>query len=155
VFQYAESNYFPCIETWELITFRVFDGRSKTEFTNNSLKLPKIGILNIDTLIIPQGLLIHEKNPDQKISCNCPVKPIGHIVSVFTKRCNTFTDCPTQPGCEPSKWCNCKNRRCVDSPGPIGMSNYYRQLHFWSCNWPLKVFLKCWQPSKILKWVFS
>jgi len=35
---------------------------SKTEFTNNSLKSPKIVKLNIDTLIIPQGLSIHEKN---------------------------------------------------------------------------------------------
>ena len=47
---------------------------SKTEFANNSLKSPKIGKLNIDTLIIPQGLLIHEQKPDQKISCYCPFK---------------------------------------------------------------------------------
>ena len=58
----------------ELITFRVFDAGSKTEFTNNSLKSPKIGKLNIDIFIIPQGLLIHEKKPDQKISCYCPFK---------------------------------------------------------------------------------
>ena len=45
-----------------LITFCVFDARSKTEFTNNSLKTPKLGKLNIDTLITPQGLLIHGKN---------------------------------------------------------------------------------------------
>ena len=34
---------------------------SKTEFTNNSLKSPKIEKLIIDTLIIPQGLSIHGK----------------------------------------------------------------------------------------------
>jgi len=50
------------IETWKVITFCVFDARSKTEFTNNSLKTPKLGKLNIDTLITPQGLLIHGKN---------------------------------------------------------------------------------------------
>ena len=49
-------------------------GASKTEFAYNSLKSQKIGKLNIDTLIIPQDLLIHEKNPDQKISCYCPFK---------------------------------------------------------------------------------
>jgi len=69
-FQYAESNYFPRIETWKVITFRTFDVGSKTQilcwaqFTNNSLKTPKIWKLNIDTLITPQGLMIHEKNPD-------------------------------------------------------------------------------------------
>jgi len=36
------------------------------------LKSPKTGKLNIDTLILPQGLLIHEKKTDQKISCYCP-----------------------------------------------------------------------------------
>ena len=51
-------------ETWILITFRIFDVGSKTEFTNNSLKTPKIGKLNIDTLITPQGLLIHEKKTE-------------------------------------------------------------------------------------------
>ena len=44
---------------------------SKTEFTNNSLKLPKIVKLNIDTLIIAQGLSIYEKNQS---SCYCPFK---------------------------------------------------------------------------------
>ena len=39
---------------------------SKMEFANNSLKSPKIGKLNIATLIIPQGLLIHEKTRVQK-----------------------------------------------------------------------------------------
>jgi len=38
-----------------IFTFRIKNVESKTEFTNNSLKLPKIGKLNIDTLIIPQG----------------------------------------------------------------------------------------------------
>ena len=47
---------------------------SKTEFDNNSLKSPKNRKLNINTLITPQGLLIHENNPDQKISCYCPFK---------------------------------------------------------------------------------
>ena len=63
----------------ELITFHVFDAGSKTEFTNNSLNSPKIGKLNIDTKIIPKGLLIHEKNPDQKISCYCPFKQLKYI----------------------------------------------------------------------------
>ena len=62
---------------WILITFRIFDAGSKTEFTNNSLKTPKIGKLNIDTLITPQGLMILEKNPDQKISCYCPFKGLS------------------------------------------------------------------------------
>ena len=44
------------------------------EFTNNSLKTPKIGKLNIDTLITPQGLLIHEKNPDQKSLATVPLR---------------------------------------------------------------------------------
>ncbi len=70
----GESNYFPHIETRKVITFRIFDAGSKAEFTNNSLKTPKIGKLNIDTDIIPQGLMIHETNPDQKISCYCPFK---------------------------------------------------------------------------------
>jgi len=38
----------------------------KTEFANNSLNFPNIGKLNIDTLIISQGLLIHEKTRVQK-----------------------------------------------------------------------------------------
>ena len=58
---YVESNYFPHIETRKVISFRIFDAGSKTEFTNNSLKTPKIGKLNIDTLITPQGLMIHKK----------------------------------------------------------------------------------------------
>ena len=37
---------------------------------------PKIGKLNIDTLIISQGLLIHEKNQSSKISCYCPFKQL-------------------------------------------------------------------------------
>jgi len=39
---------------------------SETEFANNSLKSPKIRKLNIDTLIIPQGLLLHEKTQTKK-----------------------------------------------------------------------------------------
>ena len=52
---------------------------SKPEFANNSLKSQKIRKLNIDTLIIPQGLLNHEKKPDQKqkISCYCSFKGLG------------------------------------------------------------------------------
>ena len=72
-----ESNYFPHIETQKVITFRIFDAGSKTEFTNNSLKTPKIGKLNIDTLIIPQGLLIHEKKPDKKSHATVPLKGKG------------------------------------------------------------------------------
>ena len=37
------------------------------KIANNPLKSPKIGKPNVYTLIIPQGLLIHEKKPDQKI----------------------------------------------------------------------------------------
>ena len=49
------------VRTLFLLTATIY-AASKTEFTNNSLKLPKIVKLNIDTLIIPQGLCIHEKN---------------------------------------------------------------------------------------------
>jgi len=45
---------------------------SKTEFTNNSLKSPKIGKLNFDILIIPQALWINEKYQRSKILCYCP-----------------------------------------------------------------------------------
>ena len=37
------------------------------------MKSPKIGKPSIDTLIIPQGLLIHEKNQISKISCYFPL----------------------------------------------------------------------------------
>ena len=67
------GNYFPRIETQKLITLRVFDAGSKTEFTNNSMKSPKIGKLNIDTLITPQGLLIHEKTQTQNSHANVPL----------------------------------------------------------------------------------
>ena len=77
------GNYFPHIETRKVITFRIFDAGSKMEFPNNSLKTPKIGKLNIDTYIIPQGLMIHEKNPDKKISCYCPFKGGGRDVRYF------------------------------------------------------------------------
>ena len=43
-----ESNYFPHIETRKVIAFPIFDAGSKPEFTNNSLKSPKIGKLNIE-----------------------------------------------------------------------------------------------------------
>ena len=62
------------VEMQELITFPVFDMGSKTEFTNNSLKSPKIGKLNIDTLIKPQGLLIHEKTQTKKSPATVPLK---------------------------------------------------------------------------------
>ena len=39
------SIYLLHIETQELITFRVFDAGSKTEFANNSLNFPKTGKL--------------------------------------------------------------------------------------------------------------
>ena len=68
-----ESNYFPHIETQKVITFRIFDAGSKTEFTNNSLKTPKIGKLNIDTSITPQGLMIHEKNQTKKSHATVPL----------------------------------------------------------------------------------
>jgi len=45
----------------EKFTSCFYNVGSKTEFANNSLKLPKIGKLNIDTLIIRQGLFIHKK----------------------------------------------------------------------------------------------
>ena len=79
-----ESNYFPRIEMRKVITFCIFDAGSKTEFTNDSLKTPKIGKLNIDTLITPQGLLIHEKNPDQNISCYCPFKRKTYLANMNT-----------------------------------------------------------------------
>jgi len=65
------------METREVITFCGFDAGSKMEFTNNSLNSQKIGKLNIDTSIIPQGLSIHEKYPDQKILCYCTFKGTG------------------------------------------------------------------------------
>ena len=72
---YVESNYFLHIEPQKVITFRIFDVGSKTGFTNNSLKTPKIGKLNIDTLITPQGLLIHEeKNQTKKSHATVPLK---------------------------------------------------------------------------------
>ena len=64
-----------------VITCRIYNAASKTEFANNSLKSPKIGKLNIDTLIIPQGLLIHGKKPDQKISCFCPWGALGILIN--------------------------------------------------------------------------
>ena len=47
------------------------------EFANNSLKSPKIGKLNIDTLIIPQGLLIHEKNQTKKSHATVPLNGLN------------------------------------------------------------------------------
>ena len=98
-----ESNYFPHIETGKVITCRIFDAGSKMEFTNNSLKSPKIGKLNIDSLIIPQGLLIHEKNPDQKISCHCPFNQ-DYIRQCIHKRvpgdvANGLCVVVNEPGC--------------------------------------------------------
>ena len=51
---------------YPIFTFRVKNSESKTEFANNSLNSPKIGKLNIDTLIIPQGVSTNEKNRVQK-----------------------------------------------------------------------------------------
>ena len=45
MFLYAASNYFPCMETQELIAFQVFDAEIKTEIANNSLNLSKEGKL--------------------------------------------------------------------------------------------------------------
>ena len=56
---------------------------SKTEFANNSLKSPKIGKLNIDTLIIPQGLLIHEKTQTIKGHATVPLMIKGDSVARF------------------------------------------------------------------------
>ena len=66
----------PHIETPEVITFRVFDAGNKMEFTNNSLNSQKIGKLNIDTKIIPQGLLIHEKTQTKKSHATVPLSVI-------------------------------------------------------------------------------
>ena len=67
------------------------------EFTNNSLNSPKVEKLNIDTLIIPQGLSIHEKNHDQKISCYCPFKGLDWAVGVFCKLCKYFASMVVTP----------------------------------------------------------
>jgi len=74
-----ESNYFPHIETRKVITFRIFDAGSKTDFTNNSQKTPKIGKLNIDTLITPQGLMIHEKIQTKKSHATVPLTTFSNI----------------------------------------------------------------------------
>ena len=58
---------------WKVITFRIFDVGSKTEFTNNSLNSQKIGKLNIETLIIPQVLSIHEKTQTKKSHATVPL----------------------------------------------------------------------------------
>ena len=57
---------------------------SKTEFANNSLNSPKIGKLNIDTLIISQGLLIHEKTRVKKSHATVPL--IGSWRSYFMEK---------------------------------------------------------------------
>ena len=61
------------MEMREVITFRGFGAGSKTEFTNTSLNSQKIGKLNIDTLIIPQGLSIHEKTQTKKSHATVPL----------------------------------------------------------------------------------
>ena len=61
---------------------------SKMKFANNLLNLPKIGKLNNETLIIPQGLLIHEKNQSSKISCYCPFKIF--IKYVYNVHCTYY-----------------------------------------------------------------
>jgi len=43
------------------------------------LKSPKIRKLNIDTLIIPQGLLIHEKKQTKKSHATVPLKEVAVI----------------------------------------------------------------------------
>ena len=59
-------------ETLFLLAVSIY-AASKTAFANNLLKSPKIGKLNIDTLIIHQGLSINEKKQSSKISCYCPL----------------------------------------------------------------------------------
>ena len=94
---------------------------SKTEFAKNSLKSPKIGKLNIDTLIIPQGLLIHEKTRP-KISCYCP----------FNYYIYHYQPHDTVPWCQLIKsWCDCK----YISWGPVQCA--FTQL----CAFPLKKHL--------------
>ena len=78
-----ESNYFPHIETRKVITFRIFDAGSKTEFTNNLLKTPKMGKLKIDTLITPKGLLINEKNQTKKSHATVPLIGLYSLNSFF------------------------------------------------------------------------
>ena len=71
----SKNTFFTChIPYW--------NAESKTEFTNNSLNLPKIEKLNIDNLFIPQGLSNHEKNQSSKISCYCPFKCLNCLVSI-------------------------------------------------------------------------
>jgi len=75
--------YIPLLYTLQVITVLAayINAGSKTEFTNDSLNSPKIRKLNIDTLIISQGLLIHEeKNKSSKKSCYCPLN--ASLVSV-------------------------------------------------------------------------
>ena len=67
--------YIPLLYTLQVITVLAayINAGSKTEFTNDSLNSPKIRKLNIDTLIISQGLLIHEKTRVQKFHATVPL----------------------------------------------------------------------------------
>ena len=63
---------------------------SKTEFANNSSKSPKIGKLNIDTLIIPQGLLIHATTQTKKSHATAPLSRATHYIGMYK---STYTYC--------------------------------------------------------------
>ena len=91
----SSSTMCTCIELWLLgekkfgsartlfLLAAYWNAESKTEFTNDSLNSPKIEKLNIDTLIIPQGLSIHEKNQSSKISCYCPFNSLRHFKKIL------------------------------------------------------------------------
>jgi len=68
--------FLPCIE-------------SKAEFTNISLKSPKIEKLNIDTLFIPQGLSSHEKTRVKKSHATVPLMCLFVASSSFPLTWNT------------------------------------------------------------------
>jgi len=57
---------------------------SKTEFANKSLNLPKIRKLNIDPLIISQGLLIHEKTRVEKSHATVPLILMRQPLAYFS-----------------------------------------------------------------------
>ena len=112
---------------------------SKTELANNSLKSPKICKLNIDTLIIPQGLLIHEKYHNSKISCYCPfndklhcIRPVYYAIFLIPKilfHCAFF---------------------CVGV-------NYWRRIFMRECHYGIKNYAIRWIVLKInvVKWIAS
>ena len=86
----------PKLKMQKVITFRIFDAGSKTEFTNNSLKTPKIGKLNIDTLVTPQGLMIHEKTQTKKSHATVPLTALSLLKNsiINLKRINCIEQLP-------------------------------------------------------------